>query len=134
MGLNEVFKKVADIERNATELASHKVELALADELVTAVKQATQAATSYAKSKDKITKAINSIKGDIDALKLNKDYGKKVLANAAKYKAQFDKLSKDLGVSLQGSEPDKLLSQLYMVAEDVQGDIDDALAMVNTIK
>ena len=28
MGLNEVFKKVADIERNATELASEKVELA----------------------------------------------------------------------------------------------------------
>ena len=29
MGLNEVFKKVADIERNATELASHEVELAM---------------------------------------------------------------------------------------------------------
>jgi inorganic pyrophosphatase len=28
MGLNEVFKKVADIQGNATELASHKVELA----------------------------------------------------------------------------------------------------------
>lgn len=28
MGLNEVFKKVADIERNATELASHEVALA----------------------------------------------------------------------------------------------------------
>ena len=28
MGLNEVFKKVADIERNATELASHEVQLA----------------------------------------------------------------------------------------------------------
>jgi len=33
MGLNEVFKKVADIERNATELASHKVELATPDDL-----------------------------------------------------------------------------------------------------
>jgi regulator of replication initiation timing len=28
MGLNEVFKKVADIEKNATELASEKIELA----------------------------------------------------------------------------------------------------------
>lgn len=28
MGLNEVFKKVADIKSNATELASHEVELA----------------------------------------------------------------------------------------------------------
>jgi len=33
MGLNEVFKKVADIERNATELTSHKVELATPDDL-----------------------------------------------------------------------------------------------------
>lgn len=32
MGLNEVFKKVAGIESNATELASHKVELALIDD------------------------------------------------------------------------------------------------------
>ena len=33
MGLNEVFKKVADIERNATELASYKVDLATPDDL-----------------------------------------------------------------------------------------------------
>jgi len=33
MGLNEVFKKVADIESNATELSSHKVHLALLNDL-----------------------------------------------------------------------------------------------------
>jgi len=32
MGLNEVFKKVADIESNATELASHKVDLTIVDD------------------------------------------------------------------------------------------------------
>jgi hypothetical protein len=39
MGLNEVFKKVADIERNATELASEKVELATPDDLAKAQMQ-----------------------------------------------------------------------------------------------
>ena len=33
MGLNEVFKKVAVIERNATELASERIELALLNDL-----------------------------------------------------------------------------------------------------
>jgi DNA mismatch repair ATPase MutS len=134
MGLNEVFKKVADIERNATELASHKVDLALMGELATAVKQAKDVAGKYSKSKDKISKAIASIKDDIAALKLNKDYGKKVLTNASKFKGQLDKLSKELGTPLQGSEPDKLLSELFMLGEDVQGTIDDALSMLNTIK
>lgn len=134
MGLNEVFKKVADIERNATELASHKVDLALMGELAIAVKQAKDAAGKYAKSKDKISKAVASIKDDIAALKLNKDYGKKVLTNAAKFKGQLDKLSKELGTPLQGSEPDKLLSELFMLGEDAQGTIDDALSLLNTIK
>jgi hypothetical protein len=33
MGLNEVFKKVSAIESEGTELASHKVELAILDDL-----------------------------------------------------------------------------------------------------
>ena len=43
-------------------------------------------------------------------------------------------LSKELGINLVGSEPDKLLSDLFMYAEDIQGDIDDALNAVRTLK
>jgi len=39
MGLNEVFQKVADIERNATELASHKIDLGLVDDIKTAIQK-----------------------------------------------------------------------------------------------
>ncbi len=61
-------------------------------------------------------------------------WGKKALANAQKFKGQFDKLAKELGVNLSGSEADKLISEYFMLAEDGQGDIDDALAILNTIK
>ena len=37
MGLNEVFKKVADIESKATELASHKIELGLVEDALTSI-------------------------------------------------------------------------------------------------
>jgi hypothetical protein len=88
----------------------------------------------YAKHKATVEKSVAAMKASVEMLKLNKDWGKKNLAVAQKYKAQLDKLSKELGVNLQGSEPDKLLSELFMYSEDVQGDIDDALAALNLIK
>ena len=119
---------------NKVQLASERVELALADELKTYVKNANQATAQYAKQKAAILKnvlALNELSKDMI---LNKDYGKKVLASAAKYKAQLDKLSKELGVSLAGSEPDKLVSEAFMLGEDVQGHIDDALSALKSIK
>jgi hypothetical protein len=56
MGLNEVFKKVADIERNATELASHKVELA--DNVMSLLTKAENGKKQVLEAK----KAINDLK------------------------------------------------------------------------
>lgn len=127
-----VYEKL--FRNNETQLATHEIQLALADELKSAVKSAQASAAMYAKHKATVEKSVAAMKASVEMLKLNKDWGKKVLANAQKYKAQLDKLSKELGVNLQGSEPDKLLSELFMYSEDVQGDIDDALATLNTIK
>ena len=135
--INDILKKinkVHDVEFSKVELAKHEIALALADELKLNVKYGTAAAASFAKNKAIIEKSINSMKAAVEDVRINKDWGKKTLANAQKFKGQLDKLAKELGVNLQGSEPDKLLSELFMLAEDGQGDIDAALAILNTLK
>lgn len=132
--LKTTMSKIAQIEQPKVELAKHEVNLALLEDLAMAVKGARGVAAGYAKSKALIEKNVTAMKKAVDDLKTNKDWGKKALASAQKFKGQFDKLAKELGVNLSGSEADKLISEYFMLAEDGQGDIDDALAILNTIK
>ena len=135
--INDILKKINkghEVESSKVELAKHHIALALADELKLNVKYGTASAASFAKNKAIIEKSINSMKAAVEDVRINKAWGKKTLANAQKFKGQLDKLAKELGVNLQGSEPDKLLSELFMLAEDGQGDIDAALAILNTLK
>lgn len=126
-----VYEKLFQADK--VELAKHEVNLALLDDLATAVKGSRGVAANYAKSKALIEKNVAAMKKAVEDLKINKDWGKKALANAQKFKGQFDKLSKELGVNLSGSEADKLLSEYFMLAEDGQGSIDDALAILKTL-
>jgi uncharacterized protein YjbK len=128
-----VLDKLAKFESNV-ELAEVKVDLALYDEIKVRAKQSATRVTQFAKQKALILKTVASLNEASKDIILNKDYAKKLLAAAKTYQAQMEKLSKELGVSLKGSEPDKLLSDLFMYAEDSQGDIDDALAALKTIK
>ena len=128
------INKAYEIEANKTELGTHQVHLALLDELKVYAKNGAKDAVDYKKRKDAILKNVAALQEVVKIVALNKDYGKKALSTAQKYKAQMDKLSKELGINLVGSEPDKLLSDLFMYAEDIQGDIDDALNAVRTLK
>lgn len=132
--INNILDKISKgYKAEEVKLATHKIDLALADDLKAAVKNSQSSAAMYAKAKATIDKSIAAMKASADMIRNNKDWGKKASADAQKYKAQLDKLSKELGVNLAGSEPDKLLSELFMYVEDVQGDIDDALAALKTI-
>lgn len=128
-----VLEKLAKFEKNV-ELAEVKVDLALYDEIKVRAKQSAARVTQFAKQKALILKTVAALNEASKDIILNKDYAKKLLTAAKTYQAQMEKLSKELGVSLKGSEPDKLLSDLFMYAEDSQGDIDDALAALKTIK
>ena len=106
MGLNEVFKKVADIERNATELASHKIDLALVDDIKTAIQKGEFA---YEDLNDSLT-SYNAIKKQFDEIfkKSNDSYDKveKFISQVQKwddaslpiYKKIMD-ASKEFGIS-----------------------------------
>jgi hypothetical protein len=128
------INKAYEIEATKTELGTHQVHLALLDELKVYAKNGAKDAVDYKKRKDAILKNVAALQEVVKIVALNKDYGKKALSTAQKYKAQMDKLSKELGINLVGSEPDKLLSDLFMYAQDIQGDIDDALNAVRTLK
>lgn len=128
-----VLEKLAKFEKQV-ELSEMKVDLALYDEIKVRAKQSAARVAQFNKQKALIIKTVAALNEASKDIILNKDYAKKLLADAKKYQAQMEKLSKELGVSLKGSEPDKLLSDLFMYAEDSQGDIDDALAALKTIK
>jgi hypothetical protein len=128
------INKAYEVEANKVELGTHQVHLALLDELKVYAKNTAKYAADYKKKSEAIKKSVATLQGLLKDVSVNKDYGKKVLANAEKYKAQMDKLSKELGINLQGSEPDKLLSEVFMLGEDAQGNIDDALSAVRTLK
>lgn len=135
--INNILKKIekaTEVESSKVELAKHEVNLALADELKSAVKVYQGQVTTYGKYKDVIVKSINAMKAASEAVKINKDLGKKNLATAQKFKAQLDKLAKELGVNLQGSEPDKLLTELFNLSTDVSDNIEEALRALNTLK
>lgn len=132
--INRADEIQANLELDKTELGKHEVNLALTDEIKVYAKNAAKLAIDYKKKRDAIVKNVATLQELLKDVVVNKDYGKKVLANAQKFKAQIDKLSKELGINLQGTEPDKLLSELFMNGEDAQGNIDDALNAVRTLK
>jgi hypothetical protein len=126
---NRLFKE------EVTELASHQVELALADDAKRVAKEAsTQAA--------KFTKLLATIKKNSDAINSalkssgildNKKLGTAIIARGQKLQSDFLKMEKELGISLKGSELDKQISEIFMFGEDIQGSIDDTFLTVNKI-
>jgi hypothetical protein len=133
--MKSVLAKVAKIENQKVELASERVELALADDIKTALKNATAEAAKMAKTKAAVQKSADAIAAALKSSGVldNKQLGKAILQRGAKFQEQFLKMEKELGVSLKGSEPDKLISELFMQAEDLQGNIDDILSSISKI-
>ena len=61
MGLKEVFSKVSAIEPQVTELASHKVELGLADDIVKMVNDIVKESTNANNLSKKVIAAIDLV-------------------------------------------------------------------------
>ena len=128
-----VFKKVAEFTTEKTELSEVKVDLALAQDVATRVKNYTATYQKHLKSQGVINKNIDAINALLTTILPNVNNGKAWMAEAQKYRAQMDKLSKELGVPLTGSDLDKGISELYMLGDDMQGVMDDIVAKIKTI-
>lgn len=128
-----VFKKVAELTTEKTELAEVKVDLALAQDVQNSIKGNTAFYTKISKAQVAINKNVDAINALMADIIPNMGFGKAVGATATKYKAQMDKLSKELGVSLEGSDLEKGIRELFMIADDSQGVLNDIQSKLKTI-
>jgi len=110
MGLNEVFKKVADIESNATELSSQKVELGIADDVKKAY---TEAIAARKKSFDIMQKFKGDTMAALKQLNEMKSINEKAIPIFAKYEAA----AKELGLPL----PAEISQQKQNIQDGLKG-------------
>jgi hypothetical protein len=110
MGLNEVFKKVANIESNATELASHKVDLGIAEDVKKAY---TEAIAARKKSFDIMQKFKGDTMAALKQLNEMKSINEKAIPIFAKYEAA----AKELGLPL----PAEISQQKQNIQDGLKG-------------
>jgi len=147
MGLNEVFKKVADIERNATELASHKVDLAMTDKLKAELKKYTALVSQSGKDLDNYYVAIRTLEKAINELKGNSGNVTKIAQDLRKQEDlvsnEIDLVTKkivqtnnDLGVKININELVDLsaLQSSNTLSSNIQNDANAYLKYVNTLQ
>lgn len=90
MGLNEVFKKVADIESKTTELSTHKVDLALMDDFKIVFNKANNDQAKIATALvGYLAKSSNDFKANLEDWRKSAVVGNQLIAK-----------SKELGVEL----------------------------------
>lgn len=123
MGLNEVFKKVASIEKNATELASHKVELAGEIDNFYKAQEAVQ--YMYGDSYNKIKEAERPLDLALKGLQMAKSAHER----AIKVGMGLEKAIKDLGIPI----PSDYESKKQRLLDDGKK-IDFAINRINQLK
>jgi hypothetical protein len=90
MGLNEVFKKVADIESKTTELSTHKVDLALMDDFKIVFNKANNDQAKIATALvGYLAKSSNDFKANLEDWRKSAVVGNQLIAK-----------SKELGIEL----------------------------------
>jgi biotin-(acetyl-CoA carboxylase) ligase len=147
MGLNEVFKKVADIERNATELASEKVELALTDKLKAELKKYTALVSQSGKDLDNYYVAIRTLEKAINELKGNSGNVTKIAQDLRKQEdlvsneidivtKKIKETNNDLGIKINITELVDLsaLQSSNTLSSNIQNDANAYLKYVNTLQ
>ena len=103
MGLNKVFKKVADIERNATELASHEVELALVDDIQKMYNDASKELTIAGNASKKAIAAIDEV---FTAYRQNAVKSNEALNQIGQFKIQAKNLGLEMPANIVKFESD----------------------------
>ena len=117
--LNKVFSKLAK-EENKTELASEKVELALADDLKKYVEVATRANKNIDSEAKSVKKLQSEIRTALAKVNATKNALKDISSDAKNDISKFEKMAKDLGINADKSKE-------YVAAKKSIKDIADSL-------
>ena len=103
-----------------------KVEFAVSDEIVSLQKNVTQFLDKANKSELKIRKLAESLKQEYKFFAGNMQFAKNQTKIAQSLGGKFEKMAKELGVPVQGTEPAKNLNVVF----DSLKQIDDTLTMM----
>ena len=130
-GLN---KKVFDkMPKQEVELSKMEVELAVTDQVSTLLKQVQKTLADYNKADNKIqaiAKQINDLYKPINA---NKGYAGRLTKIIDGHQKNAEKLFKELGVPMQGSDLQKQLSELYSLASQIDDTMSNAELAIKSI-
>jgi septation ring formation regulator EzrA len=103
-----------------------KIEMAVTDEIVALQKNVSQFLDKANKSELKIRKLAESLKAEYKFYAGNMQFAKNQTKVAQSIGAKFEKMAKDLGVPVAGTEPAKNLNVVF----DSLKQIDDTLTMM----
>ena len=124
---NRLFKE------EATELASHKVELGLIEDIASAKKQAQQQVTRFLRSDATVQKSVAALKSVYPDVLLNKDFAKKKTADLSKIEGTLTKQAADLGIDVKQLPAFKELQDAYSLLSQVDDAIMNSMNAVKTI-
>jgi len=124
---NKLFKE------ETTELASHKVELGLIEDIAAAKKQAQQQVTRFLKSDATVQKAVAALKSVYPDILLNKDFAKKKTAELSKIESTLTKQAADLGLDVKQLPAFKELQDAFSLLTQVDDAIMNSMDAVKTI-
>ena len=133
MGLNEVFKKVADIERNATELASHKIDLGTIEDIAYQYKSINAINNTYNKLDATVQKSIAPLNAAYKQIVINQGYAKKITPVLDKLQATLVKQANDLGVNYKELPAFKQLMETYSFVSQIDDSITNSVDAVKSI-
>lgn len=116
-----IIKKVYDAKK--VELGTHKVDLAITDDIKAQAKIVSDFLKLVNKADTTIQKNVQAINAAYKPVAPNLGFGKQLAKRAQDLKGKFDKMAKDLGVNVQGTDADKQLSQLYSEISQIEDSI-----------
>lgn len=115
------------------ELSAERVELGVTDQVASLLKQVQKTLADYNKADAKIqalTKQLNDLYKPINA---NKGYGGRLTKIIDGHQKTAEKLFKELGVQMQGTDVQKQLAELYSLASQIDDTMSNADLAIKSI-
>lgn len=113
------------------ELSSEKIELAITDQVASLLKNVQKTLSDYNKADNKIQSLAKQINDLYKPMATNKGYAGRLTKIIDGHQKNAEKLFKELGISMSGTDVQRQLSELY----DLASQIDDTMSNAdNAIK
>lgn len=128
-----VFKKVAELTTEKTELSDVKVDLAITDELNSELKTIDQVLKSANDANNKIVKFAQQLNDAYKKVAANSNFAKNKMARIDSLSKNLEKLTKELGVDVKSTPAFKQIQDAYQFLGQITDAYDNIKASINSI-